>query len=125
MAGTLAGKRILVIEDEYFIASALGRALRTAEAVVVGPAADVSSGLSLLDGEAVDAAVLEVDLEGTTSYAIAERLAERAVPYMFLTGYDPGSLPETYRDVPRLPKPFPMRMFLAEVGHLVARGGRP
>lgn len=111
----LAGKRILVVEDEYFIASDLARALRREEAEVVGPVGDLDEGLALLRGQAIDAAVLDVDLEGTNSYPIADRLAERAVPYIVLTGYDEWALPDAYRDVPRIGKPFAADAVVARV----------
>ena len=123
MADSLAGKRILVVENEYFIASDLARALRTADAVVIGPVGDLGRGLALLAIERPDAAILDVNLEGETSFPLADRLAERAVPYLFLTGYDGWALPGGYRAAPRVAKPFPMEAVLACVGHLVGAGG--
>ena len=119
MTERLAGKRILILEDEYFIASDLERALEKAGAVVVGPVGDLAKGLALAEAEAIDAAVLDVNLGGNVSYAVAEKLADRAVPYMFLTGYDAWSLPDAYRSTPRVAKPFPMRAVLDRIGQLV------
>lgn len=121
MAGRLVGKRILIVEDEYFIASDLKRALAEEEAVVVGPVSELARGLSLAGGESLDAAVLDVNLEGATSYTIADRLSDRAVPFMFLTGYDGWALPEPYRGAPRLGKPFVMKQALSCLETLVAR----
>lgn len=118
VAPALSGKRILVIEDEYFIASDLKRALQAVDATVVGPAADLKGGLGLADQD-LDAAVLDVNLEGATTYQLADRLRDRLVPYMFLTGYDGWALPELYRDVPRVSKPFQMKAVLACLGHLL------
>lgn len=125
MAGRLSGKRILVIEDEYFIASDLARALRKEDAVVVGPAGALGKGMTLLDGEPLDAAVLDVNLESDHSYPIADKLAERSVPYMFLTGYDGWALPEAYRNAPRVAKPFAVHTVLACVGELVGTELQP
>ena len=47
MMGSLAGKHVLIVEDEYFVASDLKRALEKEDAVVVGPAGDLDKGLSL------------------------------------------------------------------------------
>ena len=71
----LAGKRILVVEDEYFIASDLKRALAAVGATPVGPAGDPARGQALLDQGPVDGALLDVNLEGATSYPVADRLA--------------------------------------------------
>jgi len=106
MARRLAGKRILVVEDEYFIASDLQRALRDEGAEVIGPVGDLARGLRMVAEGELDAAILDVNLEGSMSYPIADQLAAERVPYMFLTGYDGWSLPPAYRSTPRLAKPF-------------------
>jgi DNA-binding response OmpR family regulator len=120
MKGPLAGKRVLVVEDEYFIASDLKRALADAEAVVIGPVADLAQGLALAS-EPLDAAVLDVNLEGALSYQLASDLAERGVPYLFVTGYDEWALPEEHRSTPRVAKPFTPRMVIEQVEQLIAR----
>lgn len=118
MAGRLEGKRILVVEDEYFIASDIRRTLKQEGAVVVGPVGNLKEGLSLAE-EPIDAAVLDVNLEEAMSYPIAERLDARSIPYMFLTGYDEWSLPAAYRDATRLAKPFPPQSVLTMVEKLM------
>lgn len=118
MSDELKAKRILVIEDEYFIASDLARALIAAGAEVVGPAGDLAAGLRLADGEEIDAAILDINLDGAMSYPIADRLTQAQVPHLFLTGYDGWSLPTAYRNIPCLPKPFTMPRLLALVGRL-------
>ena len=120
--GELEGRRILVVEDEYFIAADLKRALNGAGAMVIGPAGDLQRGLALVRNEAIDAAVLDVNLEDSDSYPIAEQLAERSVPYLLLTGYDSWSLPEDYQAVPKLPKPFQMRSVLEAIARLIPAG---
>lgn len=106
MAGQLAGKRILVVEDEYFIASDLQRALRAEGAEVVGPVGNLGQALRLAEDEAIDAAILDINLEGTMAFPVAERLTAGQVPFMFLTGYDDWSLPPDYEEALRLSKPF-------------------
>ena len=106
MDRALDGKRILVVEDEYFIAFDLKRTLTAQGAVVVGPVGDLTKGLLLAGEETLDAAILDVNLRGATSYPIADRLATEEVPYLFLTGYDGWSLPASYGDRPRLAKPY-------------------
>jgi len=119
MADALAGKRILVVEDEYFIASDLRRMLQGEGAEVVGPVGNLAAGLSLAE-ESIDAAVLDVNLAEVTSYPIADRLGSRAIPFMFLTGYDGWSLPPAYRDAARLAKPFGAQAVVAMLETLVA-----
>ena len=118
MGQSLAGKRILVVEDEYFIATAISRTLKGEGAVVVGPVGNLARALTLVE-EPIDAAVLDVNLEEAMSFPVADRLHDRRVPYMFLTGYDGWALPDDYRAVPRLTKPFPIAQVLRTVNQLV------
>lgn len=119
MTGNLAGKRVLIVEDEYFIASDLQRTLQREEVEVVGPVGDLDRALSLAANERLDAAILDVNLEGATSYRLADHLTQRSIPYLFLTGYDGGTLPEPYRSAPRVPKPFSIRAVMAGIGQLL------
>ena len=105
-ARSLSGKQILVIEDEYFIASDLSRALRDAGAEVVGPVGDLDLGRALAASQPIDAAVLDVKLEGASSFPIVQELTARNIPVMLVTGYDDWALPEAYRSIPRVGKPF-------------------
>jgi CheY-like chemotaxis protein len=122
MANPLAGKHILVVEDEYFIASDLKRMLGAQDAIIVGPVGDLETGMSLAETEPLDAAVLDVNLAGSFSYPVAERLRARSVPLMFLTGYDEWSVPEAYRAIPRLSKPYSTEAALDMLERLCARG---
>ena len=74
--------------------------------VVVGPAASVDQALAMMAGEAIDVAVLDVNLNGQMSYPVADALAARGVPFVFSTGYHQDRLLERYRPVPALQKPF-------------------
>lgn len=106
-ADLLAGRRILVAEDDYFIAYDLVAALEEAGALVVGPAASLAEALELIErSEALDGAVLDLNLQGELAYAAADALRGRAVPVVFTTGYDRGVLPPRFADVPACRKPF-------------------
>ena len=119
MTGGLTGKRILVVEDEYYIAADLKRALDQAGAVVVGPTGSIEQGLDLAAGP-VDAALLDVNLHGTASFEVAEQLGRRGVPYMFLTGYDSWAIPANYDEIARLTKPYLVEKVIEAVELLVA-----
>ncbi len=102
----LAGQRILIVEDEYFAAEALTEAVRTGGGRVIGPVASVDDALALLDGgEEVDAAILDVNLAGNKVFPVAQALRGRAVPIVFVTGYDDWIIPQEYEDVPVFRKP--------------------
>lgn len=106
VSGSLAGKRVLVVEDEFLVAHDLKRALTALDAEVVGPVANLPAGLSLADDEELDAAVLDVNLCGAMSFPLTDRLNEAGVPIVFVTGYDEWALPDQYLAAPRVTKPF-------------------
>ena len=83
----LEGKKILLVEDEYLIAMMAEDMLRTLGAEVIGPAATVDAALKLLEDAEIDCAVLDVNLKHGTSDAVADRLREDAIPYIFATGH--------------------------------------
>jgi DNA-binding response OmpR family regulator len=114
-ATTLTGRRLLIVEDEYFIASDLKRALEAHGMVVVGPVGRVADALALIEREPIDVATLDVNLGTAMCYPIAEQLKARGVPFLFLTGYDGWTLPEWLRDVPLLIKPFDSAAVIAAV----------
>ena len=118
----LQNKTILVVEDEFFIAKEIQQALLHAGARIVGPVGDLSAGLALAETAALDLAVLDVNLNGTMDFAIADRLAARGIPYLFLTGYDGWALPERYRASPCVTKPFRVEQLVATVGQLCSPG---
>ncbi len=104
--GALAYRRVLIVEDEYFLADDMAQVLQRFGAHVVGPVPSIDKALALLADEPVDAAVLDINLRGQTVYPVADALREQGVPFVFATGYDAAAVPEAYKDVPRWEKPF-------------------
>jgi DNA-binding NtrC family response regulator len=107
----LQGRRILVVEDEFILAEAMTAVLEQAGASVVGPIGWVDSALELVqaDGNAIDAAIIDVDLHGEKSYAIVDALATRKVPMVLATGYGHEAIDSRYHMYPRCQKPVNMR----------------
>lgn len=97
--------KILLVEDGYLIAAALEAALNDAGYDVLGPAPSVRKALKALAGERPAAAILDVNLDGESVYAVADALSALAVPLVFCTGGDKTSLPAAYRAWPVLQKP--------------------
>ena len=79
----LNGKRIIVVEDDYLLATDLCRELRNLGATVLGPAPTPFYAMQLVGRKKIDAAVLDVRLHGTTVFEVAEMLQERGIPIMF------------------------------------------
>lgn len=102
----LEGKTILVVEDDYFIATDLCRSLVTEGVEVLGPVGRVDDALGVIArSDRIDAALVDLNLHGVMAYPVADALAERRVPFLFVTGYDRAGIPERFRDVPHCQKP--------------------
>jgi CheY-like chemotaxis protein len=103
----LAGKRVLVVEDEYTVATDLVRTLQDAGAEVIGPAGNVGDALELVEQQRgrMDRAVLDVNLRDELVYPVADALAALHVPFILATGYEADSIPPTYAGIPRCVKP--------------------
>lgn len=102
----LSGRRVLVVEDDYFLATDTCQWLVDAGAEVVGPTPDVQEACGLLDDAPVDSAVVDINLGMGPTYEIARRLNRDRVPFLFATGYDRSALPTQFQDNPRIEKPF-------------------
>ena len=105
-AKPLAGRHILLLEDEMMILLMMEEMLIDLGGATVTAAATVGQALSKIDGEVFDAAMLDVNLNGTKSYPVAERLAACDIPFVFSTGYSDDALGDGYADRPVLKKPF-------------------
>jgi CheY-like chemotaxis protein len=103
----LSGRRVLVIEDEMIVAMLLEDMLADLGCTVLGPAARVDQALTIIAAtRSLDAAVLDVNLNGQKSYPVADALVARGVPFLFTTGYRRDSVMNGYRSFPQLEKPF-------------------
>jgi CheY-like chemotaxis protein len=101
----LAGLRLLLVEDEALVAMELEELIGSLGGETVGPFGRVADALEALRREQFNGAVLDVRLDGDTTFQIAAVLLQAANPILFVTGAV-SSIPERYRHVPRLHKPF-------------------
>lgn len=117
----LSGRRVLVVEDEYFIADDIARALDRLGAEVVGPVPDRDEALALLhSGERIDLAVLDINLHGEAVHPVADALQDRGVPFVFATGYDQSvAVPARHHGAPRWEKPFDPTVLVRALPRLV------
>lgn len=107
MADSLRGRVVLIVEDEFYLADDLASALAGIGAKVLGPFGRVEEARRLLEGDqAVDLAILDIDLFGDRVFPVADLLRARHTPFLFATGYDQEIIPQRFSDVPRLEKPF-------------------
>jgi PAS domain S-box-containing protein len=104
-AGSLAGKRLLMVEDEFLVGLMAKRILEGFGAVVAGPYGRLADALVAAKGEPFDGAVLDFNLAGETAEPLADLLLARGVPFTFLTGYHRDSIDRRYANIPLLQKP--------------------
>lgn len=114
-AAPLAGLRVLVVEDDYFIADEICTTLRNGGAEVLGPSPDLEHGLDMVKSEHVDCAVLDINLHGALAFSLASELRKRGTPSIFATGYDQSVLPGAFSDSVRLEKPINLNELLRAV----------
>lgn len=103
---SLAGKRILVIEDEAFVAMDIEDTLNEAGCLVLGPVATLEKGKALIADTDCDAALLDANLSGYPVDELAALLTQKNIPFAFVTGYGREALPEAFRASAVLAKPF-------------------
>ncbi|MCP3468760.1 response regulator [Bradyrhizobium sp. CCGUVB1N3] len=116
----LASRRILVVEDEYFLADDIGKTLRALGAEIAGPVGYIEDAVEILyDGSAVDAAVLDVNLRTGMIYPVARALRARHVPFVFTTGYDRISIISEFQDVLLLEKPIDLAAMARKLAALI------
>lgn len=114
----LNGARVLVVEDEYYIADDLRRALNAAGAQVVGPYSTLDKARVAIDEGAFDCAVIDLNLHGETGVLLADQLTALGKPFAIATGYGSSAVPERLRHVPRIEKPFDPPALIELVGQL-------
>jgi CheY-like chemotaxis protein len=103
---SLCGRRILVVEDEMVILLLIEDTLSDAGCDSVSAAATAELAIDLINEQAFDAAVLDINLKDGDSYSIADALNAHDVPFVFTTGNNVRSIKEGYRDRAVLSKPY-------------------
>lgn len=111
----LAARRILIVEDRYLVADDLRRICRGLGGEVAGLAANVEQARRMAADDTLDLAILDIDLRGQDVFEVAAILEERGTPFVFVTGYRRGHLPERYRSRPLVAKPFSREDLLAGI----------
>ena len=118
----LAGKRVLVVEDEMLVALLVEDVLLEAGCVVIGPFARVPAGLAAAKDEMVDVALLDVNVANEKVFPIAYALEERGIPFLFVTGYGDGALPKDRPDWEACAKPYQPGQLAARLARKVGAG---
>ena len=120
--GILAGRRILIVEDEYFLADDLHRHFASLGAEIIGPIAYIDDAEAVLKaGESIDGALLDINIKSGMIFSLARTLMSRGVPFMFTTGYDKRMLAQDFPDVQIWEKPLDINAMASDLAGLIQR----
>lgn len=120
-AADLHGLRVLVVEDEMIVALEIEGILREAGCEIVGPVGTLPEALSAAQTGSLDAAILDVNLDGEWTVPVAAELQRRSIPFILATGYAESALPAQWRELPRLIKPFEGSELAHLMEHVIRR----
>ena len=115
----MKGARILVVEDEPLLALDLGRVLEDSGYFVLGPAGSAREALALIARNSIDAAMLDLNLNGEMTFLLADALSDAGIPFLVLTGHSRDLLPPHHRMRPYLQKPYRIEQLLEQVEALL------
>ncbi|MCB8879575.1 response regulator [Acidisoma cellulosilytica] len=119
----LAGRRVLLVEDDKTVSARIEDMLDKLGCVIVGPFRHLPEAREAARISQVDLALLDVNLVGVLSYPVAEILAERKIPFILLTAYGVHALPADRPDWQWHAKPFQEAELVARIEGLVEQGG--
>jgi CheY-like chemotaxis protein len=121
----VAGRRILIVEDETMIAMMIEDFLQELGWDVVGLVGTAERALASAQDADIDAALLDVNLVGHDTFAVADLLRKRQVPFVFATGYGSGGIADRFQGVPTLTKPFQRDELARALGRAMTQASGP
>jgi CheY-like chemotaxis protein len=117
----LASNRVLIIEDEYFLAKDLEDALNSFGVNVMGLVSDMDEALDQIAKGGFEVAVVDIGLRERNAYSVADELHRKAIPFVFTTGYGAETIPVRFADVTVWEKPFEPLKVALDVAQLCQR----
>jgi len=115
----LSGCRVLVVEDDFDLATDAARALSVAGAEVLGPCATEADAREELAQARPDAVLLDINLGSGPTFELAEKLKDENIPFVFVTGYDQDVIPSEFAEVQRLEKPVQLRRVVSTLAKVL------
>ncbi|MGF6232517.1 DNA-binding response OmpR family regulator [Inquilinus ginsengisoli] len=113
--------RVLIVEDDTWIAAMLEDIALSAGLEVVGPVSTLREAVRIASSERLDAAILDIGLGRTEVYAAADVLDERGIPFAFVTGRSESEIELLHRGRPVWTKPFLQQQIANGLKDLIAR----
>jgi len=114
-----AVRRVLIVEDEPFIAFPLADQLVELGYTIIGPAFSLDEAKRFAATSHIDLALLDPELQGRLADDVANILVRRKIPILLVTGYDEAPA-AAFRDIPLLTKPFAPRALQSAIAALLA-----
>ena len=124
-APTLAGRRILIAEDEYLIARDLKHTLIDAGCAEVWVVPSIAECTQAAAERTPDALVLDLRLRDGDASELAREQRANGVPVVFITGYEEAAIPTDLGDLPLLAKPFPRRQLVSTLNAVLQAPAAP
>ncbi len=121
----LSGHRILVVEDDYFLAADTAHALRSVGAAVLGPCPTEEAARDEIEAVTPTGAVIDLNLGTGASFALAGELRARSVPFVMVTGYNAEVIPSEFEAYPRLQKPVQLREIVRALAAVLVGTAQP
>lgn len=118
----LAGRKILIVEDEAPIALNLATAIQRAGGIVIGPVASVAAAHAAMADNRLDGALLDIRLRNETSFPLADVLAVLNIPFVFVSGLSSALMPYTHRERPLFDKPYDDVAVISTLAGLIRDG---
>lgn len=113
--------RVLIVEDDTWIAGMLATIAAAAGVEVVGPVSTLREAVRIASSERLDAALLDIGLGRTEVYAAADVLDERGIPFAFVTGRSEAEIELLHRGRPVWTKPFLQQQITNGLKDLIER----
>jgi len=98
-------RRLLLVEDEVLVGLFMAEMLEDMDFSVTEPCRTLADGIAVAKADNFDGAVLDMNLNGESVYPLADLLAAKGVPFIFVTGYSADSVAERFAQIPVIQKP--------------------
>jgi DNA-binding response OmpR family regulator len=118
-AQPLRGVRVLIVEDSWQVAKALGSVLSDLGMVVTGPTSTVAEAERLVAEQQPELALVDLNLRGEMAFGLVGWLRDRGLRVIVLTGYAGLSKPLDKANAV-LQKPYDAHELLATMRQVLA-----